>query len=214
MKILAISTSSNKLSVALLEDDNVIKELNILNQKTHSEKLMPFIQELFETTHFSLDDINLIACDIGPGSFTGIRIGVATVKALSQVKNIPVVGCSSLEGLAYNVKGYDYICSIIDARNNQVYAAIFDDNYNLTSDYFADDINNLVPIFKKYNNMAFVGDGAKLINISQDFDNTICSSNIGICGYKKFLKGLSTNADNLSVLYLRKSQAERLKGNG
>ena len=155
MKILAISTSSNKLSVALLEDDNVIKELNILNQKTHSEKLMPFIQELFETTHFSLDDINLIACDIGPGSFTGIRIGVATVKALSQVKNIPVVGCSSLEGLAYNVKGYDYICSIIDARNNQVYAAIFDDNYNLTSDYFADDINNLVPIFKKYNNMAF-----------------------------------------------------------
>lgn len=214
MKILAISTSSNKLSVALLEDDNVIQELNILNQKTHSENLMPFIQKLLETTGFSLDDINLIACDIGPGSFTGIRIGVSTVKALSEVKKIPVVGCSSLEGLAYNVTGYDYICSIIDARNNQVYAGIFNNNYDLISDYFADDINNLLPIFKQYSNMAFVGDGAKLINISQNFDNTICSSNIGICGYRKYLNGLSTDADNLSVLYLRKSQAERLKGNG
>ena len=214
MKILAISTSSSNLSVALLENDNVIKELNISNQKTHSEKLMPFIQELFESTHLSLDDVNLIACDIGPGSFTGIRIGVATVKALSEVKNIPVVGCSSLEGLAYNVTGSDYICSIIDARNNQVYAAIFDANHNLISDYFADDINNLVPIFKKYTNMVFVGDGAKLVNISNDFDNTICSRNIGICGYRKYLNGLSTDADNLSVLYLRKSQAERLKENG
>lgn len=147
------------------------------------------------------------------GSFTGIRIGVATVKALSEAKNIPVVSCSSLEGLAYNVTGFDYICSIIDARNNQVYAAIFDANYNLVSDYFADDINNLIPIFKNYSNMAFVGDGVYLLNILSNFDNNIHSKNIGICGYKKFKNGLATNADYLSVLYLRKSQAERLRNN-
>ncbi len=69
MKILAISTSSNSCSVSLLEDDKLIKELNIINEKTHSEKLMPLIQELFEVTGFSLTDIGLIACDIGPRFF-------------------------------------------------------------------------------------------------------------------------------------------------
>lgn len=211
MKILAISTSSINASVALLDDDKLIQELNISDQKTHSEKLMPLVQKLFETTGYTLDDIDLIACDIGPGSFTGIRIGVATVKALAEVKNIPVVGISSLEGLAYNVSGFDYICSILDARNNQVYMAIFDKNYNLVSDYFADDINNLTDIFKKYENLAFVGDGAHLLNILEKFDNTIYSKNIGLAGYKKYQKNEITNADNLSVMYLRPSQAERLR---
>lgn len=211
MKILAISTSSNICSVALLEDNICIKELNICNEKTHSEKLIPLIEELFSVTGFSLADIKLICCDNGPGSFTGIRIGVATVKALAQAKNIPVVSCSSLEGLAYNVTGFDYICSILDARNNQVYTAIFDKEYNKISDYFADDINNLMHIFKNYKNIVFVGDGSRLISNNFTFDNCIHSKNIGICGYNKYKQGLATDADNLSVLYLRPSQAERLK---
>lgn len=209
MKILAISTSSNIASVALLDDNNIIDELNICDAKTHSEKLLPLIDELLNKHKISIANIDLIACDNGPGSFTGIRIGVATVKALSEAQNIPVVSCSSLEGLAYNITGFDYICSLIDAKNNQVYSAIFDKNYNLISDYFADDIKNLLPIFNKYENLMFVGDGSKYINISTNFDNTIHSKNIGICGYKKYLQGLSTNADNLSIMYLRKSQAER-----
>lgn len=209
MKILAISTSSNVASVALLENYKCIQELNICNERTHSEKLMPLIDELFIKTESSFSDIELIACDIGPGSFTGIRIGVATVKALAEAKNIPVVGCSSLEVLAYNVSGFDYVCSLIDARNNQVYAGIFDKNYNLISEYFADDINNLLPTFEKYTNIAFVGDGTKYLNTDKNFDNTIHSKNVGICGYNKFLNNLATNADSLSVLYLRKSQAER-----
>lgn len=209
MKILAISTSSNIASVALLDDNNIIDELNICDAKTHSEKLLPLIDELLNKHKISIANIDLIACDNGPGSFTGIRIGVATVKALAEAQNIPVISCSSLEGLAYNITGFDYICSLIDAKNNQVYSAIFDKNYNLISDYFADDIKNLLPIFNKYENLMFVGDGSKYINISTNFDNTIHSKNIGICGYKKYLQGLSTNADNLSVMYLRKSQAER-----
>ena len=211
MKILAISTSSNTATVALLENDNCIQELNICNERTHSEKLMPLIDELLKTNNVTLSDIDLIAVDNGPGSFTGIRIGVSTVKAIAEAKNIPIVACSSLEGLAYNVPDSNYICSILDARNNQVYAGIFDENYNLVSEYFADDINNLLPIFAKYENIVFVGDGSKYINSSMDFDNTIHSKNIGICGYKKYLQNQATNADNLSVLYLRKSQAERMR---
>lgn len=91
MITLAISTSSNNASVALLENDICIKELNIINEKTHSEKLMPLIDELFSKTRLTLSDVNLIACDNGPGSFTGLRIGIATVKALAEVKEIPVI---------------------------------------------------------------------------------------------------------------------------
>lgn len=211
MKILAISTSSINASVALLDNDKLIKELNVSDQKTHSEKLMPLVQELFETTGSSLNDIGLIACDIGPGSFTGIRIGVSTVKALAEVKSIPVIGISSLEALSYNVSGFDYICSILDARNNQVYMSIFDRNYNLISDYFADDINNLTSIFAKFENIAFVGNGVYLLNISENFDNTIYSKNIGLAGYKKYLNNEAKNPDDLSLLYLRPSQAERMR---
>ena len=214
MKILAISTSSSNASVSLLENDTLIKELNNTNERTHSEKLMPLVDELLKTSNTSLSEINLLACDVGPGSFTGIRIGVATVKALAEVKKIPIVSCSSLQALSYNVTNAEYICSILDARNNQVYAAIFDKEHTLISDYFADDINNLLPIFKKYQNMVFIGDGAKLLNNLNNFDNTIYSKNVGICGYKKYLNNEILDSDNLSILYLRKSQAERLKGNG
>lgn len=215
---LAISTSSDTCSVSLLENDKCIKELNIKNEKTHSEKLMPLIDELFNSTNLSLKDVNLISCDNGPGSFTGLRIGIATVKAFAEVQNIPVIACSSLDALSYNIQNAEHICSLIDARNNQVYCAIYDNNHNLISDYMADNINNLLPIFANYNNLKFVGDGYNrhqdLFSQTDIYDDTIYSKNIGICGYKKFLLGETTTADLLSVMYLRKSQAERMLGNG
>lgn len=217
MIILAISTSSNTCSVSLLEDNKCIKELNINNEKTHSEKLMPLIDELFTSVGLTLKDVNLIACDNGPGSFTGLRIGIATVKALAEVQGIPVIGCSSLDALSYNVQNSEYICSLIDARNNQVYCAIFNSNHDLISDYMADDINNLLQIFAKYNNITFVGDGFEthkdLLHQSAIYDSIIYSKNIGICAYKKFLLGMATTPDLLSVMYLRKSQAERMLKN-
>ena len=112
----------------------------------------------------------------GLGSFTGIRIGIASIKAMAESLNIPVVSVSSLEALAYNISGIDCntICSIIDARNNQVYAGIFDKNYNLLQDYIADDINTLLNHLKKYTNTLFVGDGAIAYKeiITQSFSNS------------------------------------------
>ena len=218
MKILSISTSSNIASVAITEDEETILELNINNSKTHSETLIPLVQELFEKTNLDISQINLIACDVGPGSFTGIRIGIASVKAIAESLNIPVASVTSLETLAYNVSNsnYDTICTLIDARNNQVYAGIFDKNYNLLEDYIADDIKIVIDKLKKYKNIVYVGDGAlvhkNLLNIKCfEQENVIHAKNIAKCGYNKFKSEAIKNADTITPLYLRKSQAERMK---
>lgn len=218
MKILSISTSSSTASVSISEDNNCIKELNINDLKTHSETLIPLIEELLINTGIDLKELNLIASDIGPGSFTGIRIGISTVKAISQSLNIPIVAVSSLEALAYNVQNSncDAICSLIDARNNQVYCGIFNNKYQLIENYMANDINNIIPILANYKNIAFVGDGAvthkELLNIKDfEYDNIIHAKSIGMCAYSKFENNDTVTADTLSPLYLRPSQAERMK---
>lgn len=125
MKTLAIDTSSKNASVAILEDLNTLIELNNQDEKTHSQKLMPMIDGAFQKTNLSLEDIGLISCSLGPGSFTGVRIGIATAKAFVDSKNIPAVGVSSLEGLAYNMNREGYFCSLLNANHGNVYAGFF-----------------------------------------------------------------------------------------
>lgn len=125
MKILAIDTSSKNATVAITEDEKKLIELNNSDEKTHSQKLMPMIDEAFKKTNLSLDDINLIACCLGPGSFTGVRIGIATAKAFADSKNILAVGVNSLEELAYNLNTTGNICALIDAGHENVYAGFF-----------------------------------------------------------------------------------------
>lgn len=213
MLTLAISTSSKVCSVALLENDKPIKELNIDNQKTHSENLLPLIDELFKSTNKDVSELNLIACDVGPGSFTGIRIGISTTKAIAEVNQIPVVACTSLEALSYNTQG-NIICSLIDARNNQVYCGIFDKEHNLIKDYMADDIKVIIENLPE-GDINFVGDGAvlhsNLLKGTVLENNDIHASNIGICAYNKYKKGITETADSIVPMYLRKSQAERMK---
>lgn len=216
MKILAIDTSSNVCSVCILEDTNLIKELMVNDGKTHSDNLMPLIDKLFKETNLHLYNIDLIACSKGPGSFTGIRIGIATAKALAMVHNIPIIGVSSLDGLAYNVKNpTSTIISLIDARNNQVYCGIFDSNYNLLEDYIADDINVVLENINKYEDITFVGDASTIYKdkLNGNFynDNLQNSISIGLCAFNKFKNGFSENADLVLPMYLRKSQAERMK---
>ena len=162
MKILAIDTTSNICSTAILENDKLIVENTINNGLTHSENLMPLIDELFKKSGLELSQIDLMAVCSGPGSFTGIRIGIATIKPMAEVYNIPIASVTSLEGLAEASVKTDTIVSLIDARNNQVYCGIFNKDLNLLEDYIADDINIILENVKKYNNITFVGNGAVL----------------------------------------------------
>ena len=213
-KLLSIDTSSDVCSVAILEDDKLIKELNITDSKTHSENLMPLVDRLFTETGLQLSNIDAIACSIGPGSFTGIRIGIATVKAMAEVYNFPVIGVTSLETLA-ELGTKDTVVSLIDAKNDQVYCGIFKENI-----YLAADIHEIIERLKKYSNIQFVGNGAilyknllekELHNISFSSDNSQSAYALGKCAYRKMQNGDVKNADTILPLYLRPSQAERMK---
>ena len=216
MLILAISTSSKVCSVALLEDLKIINELNTDNEKTHSENLLPLIDKLLKTNGKEISQINLIACDNGPGSFTGIRISIATCKAIAEVNKIPVISCSSLEALSYNINPpTQTLCSLIDARNNQVYCGIFNKEHKLLQDYIADDINIIISNLQKYKDVTFVGDGSilhkDLLTGAYTNDNSIHAYNVGICAFNKFTSESLETADSIVPMYLRKSQAERMR---
>lgn len=235
MKILAIDTSSKNAAVAILENQNTIIELNNDDEKTHSQKLMPMIDDAFKKSDLSLDDIDLISCCLGPGSFTGVRIGIATAKAFADSKNIPTVGVSSLEALAYNLNQDGLICSLINANNGNVYAGLFEivEGKTLKSklDFLAlKDLNGDISLSflrdfieidsKLYSNIYFVGDGAILYKdlieklIFKNYDITVVEEqlstgiSIGKIGYTNYKNGNYGDSSFLSPIYLRKSQAE------
>ena len=212
MKILAIDTTSKICSVALLEDDKIIDEINLDSGLTHSENLMPLVKEILEKNQIELKEINLIGVDVGPGSFTGIRIGVASVKAMAEVWNIPVASVTSLETLARNVETTNPIVSLIDARNNQVYMGIFDNQYNKIEEYLADDINIAIEKIKKYETINVVGDGSilhkelliqNIKNIEFSEINEQYARCVGKMSYKKSLENDLKNADTVVPIYLR-----------
>ena len=225
MKNLAVDTSSKICAVAILEDNNKIDEISLDNGKTHSENLMPILKEVLERNNLKLSDFNLISVSVGPGSFTGIRIGIASIKPLAEVYNLPVASVTSLESLARNVENVESdttIISLIDAKNNQVYAGVFDNDYNLKEEEIAEDIEVVLKKAEKFRKIVFVGDGAvlhkdliseRLVNNEIKFtdNNEQSAVNTGKIGYKKYLNKDLKNADTILPIYLRKSQAERLK---
>lgn len=226
MKILCIDTSSEICSVAILEDNNVIKEISIEDANTHSVKLMPLVKQIFDETNLSINDIDLFACDKGPGSFTGIRIGIATIKAFIDITNKPCIGISSLMGLAYNIDDEGYICSLIDAKNNNVYYSLFkhqNNKYEQVGEYISEDINNVTNILKNCNKtIFFVGNGSivykdmleSVLKENAKFNMNIDANKLSaICIGKAAFDVYSSNEINaysLSPLYLKKSSAERL----
>lgn len=226
MKILGIETSSKICAVALSEDDKLIKEKILEDENTHSVKLMPLVDELLKETKVNIKDIDLLACDKGPGSFTGIRIGIATIKAFVDVTNKNVIGITSLETLAYNVEQDGIICAIIDAKNENVYCGFFERNENeikQIEDLQFENINNILKHSKELSKkIVFVGNASevykdmikselndKAIFLDDREKNKLNARNINLAAFNKKEKAGGTNS--LIPMYLRVSSAERQK---
>ena len=220
MKILSIDTSSKICGVAVLENAILLKEILQDNGLTHSESLMPIIKNILSELNLDLSNIDLIVCDKGPGSFTGIRIGVATTMAFADSLNIKTIGISSLEALAYNVKTDGIICSLIDAKNDNVYVGLFEksgETYKSRRKFSTENISNILLELQNINNgITFVGDGAvthknKIISM---LPNSKFIETNELSAYKLGLAGLAHLKDedlqDILPLYLRKPQAERL----
>ena len=168
------------------------------------------------------------------GSFTGIRIGISTIKAFHDVTNTPCIGITSLMGLAYNVNFDGYICSLIDAKNDNVYYGLFDNstkNYTKTGNYLSENINFVTEILKFCNKpIFFVGSGSivhkdmlksilkkNAIFSNDEHTNKLKATSIGISAFDAFLKNQNADEYSISPIYLKKSNAERTleeKNNG
>lgn len=229
MKILAIDTSSKICSVSILEDNTLIIEKHNNDEKTHSQKLLPLIDLTLKEANLTLSDINLLACCQGPGSFTGIRIGISTVKAFADVKQIPIIGVTSLESLAYNIKENSLIATIIDAKNENVYFSMFElvnNSYTQIIEPISDNIHNVInkinslSISNNSKKLILVGDGSVIrkqllennilnINFATNKENEQTSISIGLSAFDKYNSNSYTPQYSISPIYLKKSQAER-----
>lgn len=222
MKILAIDTSSAVASAAIAEDDKLICEFTLNNKLTHSQTLLPIIDSVFKQSELKPSDIDLFAAANGPGSFTGLRIGISTAKGLAHAAGKPAVGVNTLEALAYNLPFCPYLISpIMDARREQVYNAFYKFNDSgleeITSPRAAP-ISECLAELKEYGGkVVFLGDGVpvfkeqiKAVLGSAAFfapQSANMQRAAAVAEAAKYKKAADYN--ELLPVYLRKSQAER-----
>ena len=222
MKILSLDSSSVTASVAVTQDGEVLSEKFINNGLTHSQTLMPMVEATLNDSGVSVKDIDLFAITNGPGSFTGVRIGIASVKGMADALKKKCVAISTLEAIAEPLKNDDVIaCAVMDARCNQVYTALFNLGNRLCEDK-AVLIDELSEELKQYDKkVIFIGDGSvlcyeKLHEIIQNCEvaeekiRYIHGSSVGFVAEDKIKNGEEPiDSVNLVPFYLRLPQAER-----
>ena len=228
MKILSIETSAKTAGCALTEDEKLICEYTLNTGRTHSQTLLPMVESMMKNADMKISDVDMFTCTAGPGSFTGVRIGISTVKGLAFAKNKPCVPVSTLLSIATNLKSYSgIICPVMDARRNTVYNALFESkNGNLTR-LCEDRIisleelkEELLQYSKNGHSIYFAGDGYSLAKGYIDLENIYDTPErlIYQSAYSTAVCALSIYENNpgsdysdeaISPIYLRPSQAER-----
>ena len=226
MIILAFDSTAKAASVAVCDGERMLGSYNIDNGLTHSELLLPMAENLLKTLKLGFDDVELFACTVGPGSFTGVRIGTALVKGLAFGKERPAVEVSTLEALAENLSPLcGIIVPVMDARRGQVYTAVFEsdggDCKRVTED-MAISCEELASLLSKYSESAIylVGDGyntayEKLTELGVKLSGTpslLKNQNAYSCAQvaiNKYAAGKYTTDLDLKPTYLRMPQAER-----
>lgn len=224
MKILAIDTSTATMGIALVDDQKVYAEFTTNLKKNHSVRLMPVVDQLFEEVGWQPRDIDLIAVAKGPGSYTGVRIGVTTAKTLSFTLEVPLIGVSTLEAMAYGSNSFSGVISpLIDARRGQAYTGLYKKIDGVWSNLEEDRIilvSDWVKVTSKYNEkILFVGDDvqAHLETLSQLGDkatygmpafNSSRPSVIGYLAKQMYENGKLDNVFDFAPAYLQIVEAE------
>lgn len=222
MKILAIDSTAIVASVALCDDEKLIALYTVNNGNTHSETLLPMVESILKEANLSPSDIGLFAVSNGPGSFTGVRIGCATIKGLAFGRNVPCVGVSTLEALAYNMKGTTgLICPVMNARRNQVYNALFKFEEERLTRFCPDRaiaVSELAEEIAGEDQIYLVGDGYDVtapaiskekLGISHPVMIHQNAYSVAMCALACYKEGNAVTDSELVTTYLRPSQAER-----
>ena len=225
MKILALDTSTMMTTCSVIDENKILGEFALNQDMTHSERLIPMIKEVLDNLNLKIKDIDLYGVSVGPGSFTGLRIGIGTIKSFAHLYNKPVVGVSTMEGLAYNLPYNKIIVPMIDARRDRVYTGIYtweDGRLNTLMKPDAVEINELLKILDtSYEKVIVNGDGSLLykelisktlkdkVLFSTIGQNMCRSSSIGELALIKYRDGIVDDFYTIIPDYLRASQAER-----
>ncbi len=223
--LLVIDSSGATLAVCVMKNNEVLASFNENTGLTHSCTLIPKIIEMIEKSNISLDDIDYYVCSNGPGSFTGLRIGISAMKGLAHAKNKKMVAVSTLDGLMHNIEEFDgLICPIIDARRKEVYTALYYNGEKILDDCGIS-LDELFEIIKekgaKKKKVIFCGDGVisykdyikeNLGELCFFADEEKCLQNavsVGKAALKKIEKGEVLHYSEFSASYLKPSQPER-----
>ena len=218
MKILAIDTSTTHSSCSVMEDNNIVGDFN--QSMSHNEILLVMVDEVLKKLNIDIEDIDLFVAVTGPGSFTGIRIGVTVVKALAMALNKPIVAVNTLEALSFGVFSDKKKIPLIDARGERVYYGVYEgiNNKNIVAPALLT-IDELLEEFSDKGEFVFVGDCVNLykdrILENKNFEitpaclNSCISRNACVIGKQKFESGDISDCFNLSPEYVRLSQAQR-----
>lgn len=226
MKILALDSSGLVASVAIVSDDDLIGEYTVNYKKTHSQTLLPMLDEVAKMIELDLSTIDVIAVSAGPGSFTGLRIGSATAKGLALALNKEIVSVPTVDALAYNMWGCrDLVCPLMDARRNQAYTGLYrfsDGKMDTLIKQCVVQIDEIIDkINKEGQKVIFLGDGVPVfkeyirenITVPYDFAPAMCNkqraSAVACLGQILFGEGKAVPAYEHKPEYLRLSQAER-----
>lgn len=226
MKILAIDTSRETVSVAVVVDDMLRADIFIHNGRHHSEILMPAVEQAFRLAGLRADEMDFFAVTIGPGSFTGLRIGAATIKGLALSAGKPVVGVSTLDALALNAAPFDrkVICPMLDAQKNQIYTALYrPDAGPRVKRIKAEQIVDVDRWLKELqgSDIFFLGDGAvkyaeriralyaAAACVAEERQNHVQAAATALLAQEQFLQGQRLDLLTFTPCYLRFPEAER-----
>jgi len=228
MNLLAIDASGIAGSVAYIKEGKLAGEYYICDKLTHSQTIMPMLEDMKALLNINLEEIDAVAVTSGPGSFTGLRIGVTAAKALALALEVPIVGVPTLDTMAHAMVYTEYlICPIMDARRNQVYTALYKweaHTLKRLTDHMAVDIEEyVVELNKREEKVIFLGDGVGVYEtrirevlgekavFAPSFCNLQHASVLADVAAKLYEEGQSEDPSLFVPIYLRKSQAEREK---